>query len=134
MGWFEDDLLPADLCADLDPTADCGCDHSGDDRDDWERRRRRRRAIPIGNVSVDCTPVSFRTPGQAINVVSCPVSQVLPVPVTQTVNVNVPLPNGCVATVPQTQRVTVPVVATVNTPPVQTPTLPIFGGRKPCGC
>lgn len=134
MGWFEEDLLPADLCADLAPESDCGCGDSGNDFDDWGHRRRRRRAIPVGNVSVDTTPVTFRTPGQAINVVTCPVSRVLPVPVERTVDVRVPLPNGCIATIPTTQRVIVPVVATVNTPPVQTPTLPIFDGRKPCGC
>jgi len=80
---------------------DCGC---GGDHD---RHHHRRREIPIGDITVDCTPVTFRTPGQAVNVVSCPVSWIIP-------------GTGC--------------VATIHTPPIQTPVLPIFRRRKPCGC
>lgn len=142
--------LPADLCADLrdDSSCSCGrrhghcdCQHSQgwDDRsgccgdsgsdsgwDGHDGNRRKRKAIRVGNVSVDCTPVTFRTPGQAINVVSCPVSQVVNVPVTQTTNVQVPLPNGCIVNIPQTSQVQVPVVTTVNVPPVQTPAPTFF--------
>jgi len=110
MSWDDDRDRRSGLCADLEDDGDCGCsghDHSGhrDDRDDHRDHRRRRRLIPIGTVTVDCTPVTFRTPGQAVNVVSCPVSWVLP---------------GWP-----------PCIATVQKPPIQ---LPIQGHRKPCGC
>jgi len=82
---------------------DCGC---GGDHD---RHHHRRREIPIGDITVDCTPVTFRTPGQAFNLVTCPKSWL------------VPGPGG------------VPCVATVNTPPLQIPVLPA-GSRKKCGC
>jgi len=132
MSWnsWDDTWLPADLCADLGSESDCGChghdrrDH-GPERDDDRfegRRPRRRRAIRVGEVSVDCTPVSFRTPGQAMNVVSCPVTQVVNTPVTQSRNVQVPtgIP-GCVLNFPTTETVIVPVATTVNLPPVLTP-------------
>lgn len=108
----------------------CGCGGHG-----HCRRHRRRRAIPVGNITVDCRPVTFRTPGQAINVVSCPVSQTVVVPVSQRVNFLVPLPNGQTCCIPQTQQVQMPVVTTVHTPPVQTPT-GFFppGGFPSCGC
>jgi hypothetical protein len=51
----------------------CGCSEGAPDPQEHHRHfmeRRRRRAIWIGNVSVDCTPVTFRTPGQAVNIVS----------------------------------------------------------------
>lgn len=130
MTWHDDGDRFSDLCTDLEDDRDCGCSgrdrsghghdrHDRHDRHDWDdwdgdwgrgrrRRRRRRRLIPIGSVTVDCTPVSFRTPGQAINVVSCPVKKILP---------GHP-----------------PCIATINTPPIQTPALPIFGRRKACGC
>ncbi|MFZ5828205.1 MAG: hypothetical protein ACOY94_28190 [Bacillota bacterium] len=116
---------------------DCGCDDRRKFRKDFDddfrfkrdfdddddvKFKKRRKAIPVGEVTVDCTPVTFRTKGQAINIVSCPVSQVLNVPVTRQVNVQVPLGiGGCVLNVPLTERVQVPVVTTVNLPPVQTP-------------
>lgn len=116
--------LPTDLCKDL--SDDSGCDASRSDWDDCSgsdrHGRRKRREIPIGNVSVDCTPVSFRTPGQAVNIVSCPVSEVVKVPVTRQVNVQLPLGIGdCVLNVPLTEQVQVPVFTTVNLPPLQIP-------------
>ncbi|MEW8978310.1 MAG: hypothetical protein AB2385_07880 [Symbiobacterium sp.] len=100
MGWWNDDAFAADVADDRD----CGCD---DDRGAFRDRKRRRRLIPIGDVTVDCTPVTFRTPGQAFNLVSCPVSKV------------VPGPGGR------------PCVATINTPPLQ---IPSARRRKHCGC
>jgi hypothetical protein len=103
------------------------CDDSSDgDRHHHRRHRRHRnchhhRLIPVGNVSVDCTPVTFRTPGQAMNVVSCSVSQTVTVPITQTQNVQVPTNFGCFVCVPVTQTVQVPVTTTVNVPPVLVP-------------
>jgi hypothetical protein len=130
MGSWEDTWSSGDLCRDLED--DCSCDdrrtRRGFDRDcgcdghdDW-RRRKRRKPIRVGNVTVDCTPVSFRTPGQAVNIVSCPVTEVLNVPVTRQVNVQVPLGiPGCVLNVPVVEKVQVPVVTTVNLPPVLIP-------------
>lgn len=160
MRW-DDEWLPADICRDL--RGDCGCRNHREDQDreenvaerqDWDgdreeaegtergdrsRRRRRHRSIRIGNVSVDCTPVTFRTPGQAVNIVSCPVTEVLSVPVSREVNVQVPLPNGRVVNWPITEQVMVPVTTTVNVPPLQIPypTLPwsgSFGHPQGCGC
>lgn len=114
MSWEDDRDRRSDLCADLEDDRDCGCgshhdhhDHHDHHHHHHHRGHRRRRLIPIGNVTVDCTPVTFRTPGQAVNVVSCPVSWIIP-------------GTGC--------------VATIHTPPIQTPVLPIFRRRKPCGC
>jgi hypothetical protein len=95
MDWFGA-WLPADICRDLDDDSGCDCKKRHHhrhmechDRDDWtggadncgcsgsdpdvhdhHGKHRRRRAIWIGKVSVDCTPVTFRTPGQAVNIVS----------------------------------------------------------------
>ncbi|MBP2018390.1 hypothetical protein J2Z79_001798 [Symbiobacterium terraclitae] len=122
MGWWNDDVSDRDCgCAggrdrhdhdrhdhhwhdhDWDDWDDCGCH-------DHDRHHRRRRAIPIGEVTVDCTPVTFRTKGQAFNLVTCPKSFF------------VPGPGG------------VPCVATVNTPPQQIPVLPIDRRKQKCGC
>ncbi|MBY6276558.1 MAG: hypothetical protein CWE10_10140 [Symbiobacterium thermophilum] len=150
MSWRDDHDRRSGLCADLEDDRDCGCGghgwngrHDQDGGDRWDgdhghghhdhrgdhdhhghhdhhhnhhgghdghhhrHRRRQRRLIPIGSVTVDCTPVTFRTPGQAINVVSCPVSWIIP-------------GTRC--------------IATIHTPPVQTPVLPIHRHRKACGC
>lgn len=85
-------------------SGDCDCDHDRRDGRDRRHRRRRRRAIRVGRVTVDCTPVTFRTPGQAVNVVSCPVSHFVFSP---------HFPH-------------VPCVKTVNLPPVQTPAQSVF--------
>lgn len=118
--WDRDDRSRRadDLCADLRDD-DCDRDHDDDDRD--RRRRRRRRLIPIGRVSVDCTPVSFETPGQARTVLSCPVSKPVSVPVTRTVNVQIPIAFGCSLSVPITKTVALPCLATVNLPPTLVP-------------
>lgn len=79
-------------------------EHHGDHDD---RHHRRRRLIPIGNVTVDCNPVTFRTPGQAVNVVSCPVSRIIP---------------------------GTPCIATIHLPPIQTPVLHRHRHHKDCGC
>lgn len=96
-----------------------------DDSFDHRRRRRRHRfhdcLISVGNISIDCSAVSFRTPGQASNVVSCAVSQTLTVPVTRTVIVQEPTDFGCSVCTPMTETVEVPVTATVNMPPVLVP-------------
>lgn len=178
---WDDDYLPADICADLDES--CGCGHrdrSGDSgcsgrgsgwsggcgsesghghRYGRERdcshssghgkhessscgcgcgghghcRRHRRRAIPVGNITVDCRPVTFRTPGQAMNIVSCPVSRTVLQTVTQQVNCRFTLPNGQIGCIPLTQTVQVPCVETIQTPPLQTPTA-IFLPDCGCGC
>lgn len=98
--WPSDDPC-ADMhddCSDHSGRDHCGCEHSGHEDCDCHRRRR---PIRVGNVTVDCTPVTFQTPGQAKNIVSCPVSQTVMVPISQTT---------CV-----------PMVTTVNTPPIITP-------------
>lgn len=97
------------------------CEHCGHEECRCHHHHHHHRPIRIGNVTVDCTPVTFRTPGQAMNIVSCPVSETVMVPINQTTNVQVPLGNGCVANFPVTQQVAMPVVTTVNLPPVQTP-------------
>ncbi len=150
MSWrtWNDTWLPADICADLDGDCDRR-DHGGDDwedhdKSDWDKDRldlddsgklkpRKRKAIRIGAVTVDCTPVSFRTPGQAMNIVSCPVTEVINTPITRTRIVQQPsgIP-GCVLQTPVTETVIVPVTTTVNVPPTITaaPTLvcqnPVF--------
>ena len=116
--------------------SDCSGNHRGHDRSDCsdkcddssDRRRRRRRRrrhddclIPVGNISIDCSAVSFRTPGQARNVVTCAVSQTFNVPVTRTVLVQQPTDFGCFVCTPMTETVEVPVTATVNMPPVLVP-------------
>lgn len=77
--------------------------------------------IPVGCIEVDCTPVSFATRGQARNIVSCPVSQPISVPVTETTFVQTPGPFGCTICQPVTQTVNVDCVATVNMPPTLVP-------------
>lgn len=77
--------------------------------------------IPVGNICVDCTPVTFETPGQVRSVVSCGVDQVVVVPVTRTRTVQVPLANGCVACVPVVETIPVPVLTTVHVPGVLVP-------------
>ncbi|HWI66392.1 MAG TPA: hypothetical protein VNT75_31565 [Symbiobacteriaceae bacterium] len=102
-------------------------DCTGDDSSDCRKRRRRRRhhcrnrLIPVGNISIDCSPATFRTPGQARNVVSCAVSQTFNVPVTRTVFVQQPTDFGCFICTPMTETVQVPITATVNMPPVLVP-------------
>jgi hypothetical protein len=80
-----------------------------------------RRQIRIGNVEVNCSPVTFRTPGQTRSVLSCPFTETLNVPITRTVNVVSPAVNGCCLITPTTETICVPVDVTVNLPPVQTP-------------
>ena len=117
--WHVDDLCAdfRDDCPDKKhhhhgPDCDCGC----------RKPRRRRQLIPVGGVSVDCTPVTFETPGQARAVLSCPVDEVVNVPVTQTRVVQVPTGfGGCFFCVPITETINVPVQTTVNLPPILTP-------------
>lgn len=110
-----------DLCADLpeSESADRNKHCRKHDRDDDRHFRKKR--IPIGCVEVDCTPVIFETPGQARNIVSCPVSQPISVPVTRTVNVQVPVGLGCVVNIPVTETVQVPCTASFNLPPTLSP-------------
>lgn len=100
-------------------TGDC----SGNDASDSRKRRRRRHhhLIPVGNLSIDCTPVSFRTRGQAFNLVTCAVSQMISVPVTRTTLVQEPTDFGCFICTPMTETVNVAVEATVNVPPTLVP-------------
>lgn len=111
-----DDPKDEDLCADFEDECTGKVEKPAK-----KRPVRRLRPIPIANVTVDCTPVSFRTPGQVINVVSCPVTEVIPVPITRTVDVNLPVGLGCFLSIPFTETVTVPVLATVNVPPLLIP-------------
>jgi hypothetical protein len=87
---------------------DCGC---GDDFDDSSgscssgrhdrdcsghsgrrhKQRKHDRLIPVGNITLDCSVVAFKTPGQARNVVTCPVFQVVTVPVSPTTFAQVPV-------------------------------------------
>lgn len=103
--------------------SDCGCK----DRNHKKRRRKKHRRcpgddlIPVGNITVDCTAVSFSTGGQVRNVVSCAVDEVVNVPITQTTFVQTPGPFGCTICQPVTQTVQVPVVTTVNVPPTLVP-------------
>jgi hypothetical protein len=97
--------------------------------------------IPIGCIEVDCTPVSFSTRGQARNIVSCPVSTPISVPVTETTFVETPGPFGCVIRQPVTQTVNVDCVATVNMPPTLVPIPQLIcppvaaaAATRPCGC
>lgn len=151
---FRDDSTGRSDCSDgtgHDHTGDCsGHDHHGghcdhdhhDDRRGRRRRRRRRdKLIPVGNISIDCRPVTFRTPGQARNVLSCASTQTVTVPVTRTVNVQVPTDFGCFLCVPVTETFQVPVETTVNVPPTLVP-IPrivcppgvVSGISRPCGC
>ncbi len=101
---FRDDCGPCDDKVEFDDDCDCP------DKKKFKKfRKKREKLIPIRNICVDCTPVVFRTPGQVRAVVSCPVTQV----------VTVPVPGGG----------TVPVTTTVNVPPVITPSR-----FRPCGC
>lgn len=150
---FRDDTTGRSDCSDgtgHDRTGDCSghdhhhgdhCDH-GDHRGRRRRRRRRDRLIPVGNISIDCRPVTFRTPGQARNVLSCASTQTLTVPVTRTVNVQVPTDFGCFLCVPVTETFQVPVETTVNVPPTLVP-IPklvcppggvVAGVTRSCGC
>lgn len=97
----------------------------------YEHRHHHHRLIPIGRIDVDCRPVTFETPGQARNVLSCAVNQVISVPITQTTMVQVPDGTGCFMCIPFTQTVNMPVLTTVNIPPVLTP---IPERVCPCGC
>lgn len=126
--------------------------HMGDDctgdRDETSRKRRRRRRrhrrdcdclIPVGTINIDCSPATFRTPGQARSVVSCAVSQTFNVPVTRTVLVQEPTDFGCFICRPVTETVEVPVTATVNVPPVLVPVPrvvcpPTATAGLPCPC
>lgn len=134
-----------------DHDGDCTGNAAAEQRNRRRRRRRRERLIDVGNISIDCTPVSFRTPGQALSVVSCAVSQTLMVPVTRTVNVQQPTDFGCMICTPVTETVQVPVTATVNMPPVLVPVprvvcpenvlcsqvcapAEVQAATKPCGC
>jgi hypothetical protein len=108
----------ARLLSDTSWETDCSADQSGCHD---HKKIRPRPPIRVGRITVDCTPVTFRTPGQAVNVLSCPVTEVLSVPVTRTVNVQVPIGFGCFLCLPITETVTVPVETTVNLPPVLTP-------------
>jgi hypothetical protein len=109
---LHDDDHRSDLCADLED--DCKSH-------DHHHEHHHHKLIPVGRISLDCTPVTFKTPGQAFNVVSCPVSEVVTVPVTQTVIRQVPIGFGCVANVPVTETVQTPVTTTVNLPPILRP-------------
>jgi hypothetical protein len=106
---------------DSDSDCDCGCEESRMRERRRRRRRRERDLIPVGTISVDCTPVSFSTGGQVRNVVSCSVSETVEVPICQTSFVPTPGPLGCTTFQPVTQTVQVPVVTTVNVPPVLVP-------------
>jgi hypothetical protein len=64
----DDSRRRADLCADL--RDDCGCDDSSGSHDGCWDRRKRRREIPVGRITLDCTPSTFETPGQVRNVIS----------------------------------------------------------------
>jgi len=119
---------------------DCGCNK----HHHHHHHHRRHRQVPVNRVTVDCTPVTFRTPGQAKNVLSCPVSQLSLCTTTQVVETQIPLPNGCVLNTPVAQTVQFPAICTVNTPPTLVPvpiitcpttSLPIGTNPVvPCGC
>jgi hypothetical protein len=112
-------------CTGRSDRTDCTGDVSGisdeDRRHRRRRRRRRERQIPVGTISIDCSPVSFRTPGQARNVVSCPFTVTEMVTEVQTTVIETPIGNGCVLRSPVTQAVQVPVTTTVNCPGVLIP-------------
>lgn len=115
-------------CSDRTGRTDCS-DSTGDvagirdeDRRDRRRRRRRReRLIPVGTISIDCSPVSFQTPGQARNVVTCPQTVTEFVTEVQTIIVETPTDFGCVVRTPVTTTVQVPVTTTVNCPGILVP-------------
>jgi hypothetical protein len=75
----------------------------------------------VGTIEIDCSPVSFRTPGQARNIVTCPVTTTMNTMVTETTIVQMPTDFGCFTCVPVTQTVTVPVTTTVNMAPTLVP-------------
>jgi hypothetical protein len=77
--------------------------------------------IPVGNIFVDCTPVTFKSPGMVRSIISCVVDEVVVVPVTRTVIVETPVGNGCVVATPIVTTIPVPVLTTVNVPCVLTP-------------
>jgi hypothetical protein len=77
--------------------------------------------IPVGTIRVDCTPVTFESPGMVKSIVSCVVDEVVVVPVTRTVIVETPVGAGCVVRTPFVQTISVPVLTTVNVPGVLTP-------------
>lgn len=103
--------------------------HSGDctgDASDCRKRKRRRHRchykwIPVGSISIDCATVTYRTPGQAHNLVTCAMTQTLTVPVSRTVFVQEPTDFGCFVCRPVTETVQVPVTATVSVPPTLVP-------------
>jgi len=101
----------------------CGCDDPGDRKHHGspDNGFDPKDLIPVGNITVDCRPVTFETPGQARNVLSCPVDRLVLVPVTQTVHVPIPTFFGCVLHVPVTKTSKVPVVCQSHLPPVKTP-------------
>ena len=84
---------------------DCGC-HDG------HHHRRHRRSAPVLSVTVDCTPVTFRTPGQAVNVLSCLVTKPC-----------FCIKDGC--------PIPVPSICTCKEPPTLVP-IPVI--TRPCGC
>ncbi|MGE5674690.1 MAG: hypothetical protein ACM3XM_12610 [Mycobacterium leprae] len=77
--------------------------------------------IPINRVTIDTTPVTFHTAGQARNIVSCPVSETVFRTFRETVIVPVPTTSGCTLCVPCTTETTVPCTATRNLPGILTP-------------
>jgi hypothetical protein len=109
---------------DASGTCDHGHRHSHHRRHHHEcDHHRRNKLIPVGNITIDCTPVSFHTPGQARNIVSCAVDQIVNVPITRSVNVQTPIPGCpcCFVCETRTETVMVPVMTTVNVPAVLTP-------------
>lgn len=112
---------------------DCDCHHHHHPCDDeadfcicWRcrRRRKRRDLIPAGRVTVDCTPVSFETPGQARTVLNCPGQQVIFKPVVRTI----PVPVLGLFKLPVTQVSKVPVVGRAPfRPPFAKPGCPTCG-------
>jgi hypothetical protein len=79
------------------------------------------RLIPVESIRVDCTPVTFESPGMVKSIVSCVVDEIVVVPVTRTVIVETPVGAGCVVRTPFVQTISVPVLTTVNVPCVLTP-------------
>lgn len=109
-------------CSDTTGRTDDVAGISDEDRRDRRRRRRRReRLIPVGTISIDCSPVSFQTPGQVRNVVTCPFTVTETITETRTTFVETPTDFGCVLVTPVTETVQIPVTTTVNCPPVLVP-------------
>ncbi|HYF80657.1 MAG TPA: hypothetical protein VD973_26405 [Symbiobacteriaceae bacterium] len=136
----DDDRDCSDRTGRGDRTGDVAGVSDEDRRDRRRRRRRRERLIPVGTISIDCSPVSFRTPGQARNVLSCPFTVTELVTEVQTTFVETPTDFGCVLVTPVTQTVQVPVTTTVNCPGVLVP-IPqiicpenVLGVQEDCPC